>query len=170
MCCFRMVSHGVCFQAVTDDLIDSIISSNIPVFTEEEKYNESVTSSINRIEAVLRGEAVRVVLHRTLFQLPTVHALVLCSLCKPSFFVLPVNPRSLFSLYTLVLCSLCKPSFFVLSVYPRSFSSLSPFSSTVVSHLFRTLEALSARRQHASAHTRPRTRQTGPALSQRQWW
>lgn len=40
-------------------MIDGIISANIPVFTEEEKYNESVTSSINRIEAVLRGEAVR---------------------------------------------------------------------------------------------------------------
>ncbi len=44
---------------MTDDLIDSIISANIPVFTEEEKYNETVTSSVNRIEAVIRGQAVR---------------------------------------------------------------------------------------------------------------
>lgn len=43
-------------NGVGDDLIDSIISTNIPIFTEEEKYNECVISSVNRIESVLRGE------------------------------------------------------------------------------------------------------------------
>lgn len=43
--------------AVGDDFIDSIIGENIPVFTQEEKYNECVTSSVKRIEAVLAGTA-----------------------------------------------------------------------------------------------------------------
>lgn len=42
-------------QAVGDEFIDSIIGENIPVFTQEEKYNECVTSSVKRIEAVLTG-------------------------------------------------------------------------------------------------------------------
>eukprot|EP01025_Chloroclados_australasicus_P054028 TRINITY_DN6400_c0_g1_i1.p1 TRINITY_DN6400_c0_g1~~TRINITY_DN6400_c0_g1_i1.p1 ORF type:complete len:268 (+),score=33.85 TRINITY_DN6400_c0_g1_i1:154-957(+) len=41
---------------VGDDLIDSIITTNIPIFTEEEKYNECVLSTVNRIEAVLSGQ------------------------------------------------------------------------------------------------------------------
>lgn len=44
-------------SAVGDDLIDSIIGENIPVLTEEEKYNESVTSSVSRVVAKLTGEA-----------------------------------------------------------------------------------------------------------------
>lgn len=43
-------------KAVGDDLIDSIISSNIPILTEEEKYNEAVSSSVNRVVAVLNGK------------------------------------------------------------------------------------------------------------------
>jgi hypothetical protein len=43
-------------QAVGDDLIDSIIGGNIPVLTEEEKYNEAVQSSVNRVVAVLTGK------------------------------------------------------------------------------------------------------------------
>eukprot|EP01023_Acetabularia_acetabulum_P042740 TRINITY_DN425_c0_g1_i4.p2 TRINITY_DN425_c0_g1~~TRINITY_DN425_c0_g1_i4.p2 ORF type:complete len:269 (-),score=52.37 TRINITY_DN425_c0_g1_i4:287-1093(-) len=44
-------------NGVGDELIDSIISTNIPIFTEEEKYNECILSSVNRIEAVLRGQS-----------------------------------------------------------------------------------------------------------------
>lgn len=43
-------------QALGDDLIDSIVGDNIPVLTEREKYNETVTSSVRRIEAVLTGQ------------------------------------------------------------------------------------------------------------------
>lgn len=43
-------------KAVGDDLIDGIAGDNIPIFTEEEKYNETVTSSLKRIEAVLAGQ------------------------------------------------------------------------------------------------------------------
>lgn len=43
-------------NALTDDVIDGVVAANIPVFTEQEKYNETVTSSINRLEAVLRGQ------------------------------------------------------------------------------------------------------------------
>jgi len=43
-------------KAVGDDLIDSIIGDNIPVFTEEEKFNEAILSSINRIVNVLDGK------------------------------------------------------------------------------------------------------------------
>lgn len=43
-------------KAIGDDLIDSVVGDNLPVFTEQEKYNEAVTSSINRIEAKLRGQ------------------------------------------------------------------------------------------------------------------
>mmetsp|Transcript_39383 Transcript_39383/g.47753 ORF Transcript_39383/g.47753 Transcript_39383/m.47753 type:complete len:296 (+) Transcript_39383:62-949(+) len=40
---------------VGDDLIDSIISDNIPILGGEEKYNEAVLSSVKRIEAILSG-------------------------------------------------------------------------------------------------------------------
>lgn len=43
-------------KAVGDDLIDGIVGDNIPIFTEEEKFNETVTSSLKRIEAVLTGQ------------------------------------------------------------------------------------------------------------------
>ena len=42
-------------QAVGDGLIDSIVSDNIPILTEQEKFNETATSSVRRIEAVLSG-------------------------------------------------------------------------------------------------------------------
>eukprot|EP00775_Hariotina_reticulata_P011379 gene11379-11528_t len=45
-------------QAVGDDLVDSIVSDNIPIFTEEEKYNQTVLSSVERIEAQLNGQPV----------------------------------------------------------------------------------------------------------------
>lgn len=45
-------------QAVGDDLLDSIVSDNIPIFTEEEKYNQTVLSSVDRLEAKLTGQTV----------------------------------------------------------------------------------------------------------------
>lgn len=43
-------------KATGDDLIDSIVGDNIPIFTEEEKFNETVLSSLKRIEATLTGQ------------------------------------------------------------------------------------------------------------------
>lgn len=45
-------------QAVGDDLIDSITGENIPIYTEEEKYNQTVLSSVERLEAQLNGKEV----------------------------------------------------------------------------------------------------------------
>ena len=39
-----------------DDLIDSIVGDNIPILTGEEKYNETVTSSVARVVAKLSGK------------------------------------------------------------------------------------------------------------------
>lgn len=43
-------------KTVSDPVIDGIISENIPVLGEEEKFNEAVTSSVKRIDAALRGQ------------------------------------------------------------------------------------------------------------------
>lgn len=43
-------------KAVGDDLIDSVVGDNVSIFTEEEKYNEAVQSSVNRIAARLAGK------------------------------------------------------------------------------------------------------------------
>eukprot|EP00884_Botryococcus_braunii_P022010 jgi/Botrbrau1/8493/Bobra.0029s0001.1 len=43
-------------KALGDELIDSVVSANIPILTEEEKFNEATTSSVARISAVLLGE------------------------------------------------------------------------------------------------------------------
>jgi len=43
-------------KAVGDELIDSVQGDNIPIFTEEEKFNEAALSSINRVVAVLDGK------------------------------------------------------------------------------------------------------------------
>lgn len=43
-------------KAIGDDLIDSVVGDNIPILTEEEKYNEAVQSSVNRIVAKLTGK------------------------------------------------------------------------------------------------------------------
>lgn len=43
-------------QAIGDDLIDSIVGDNIPILTGEEKYNESVSSSVSRVVAKLTGK------------------------------------------------------------------------------------------------------------------
>jgi uncharacterized protein len=45
-------------EAIGDDLIDSVVGENVLVFTEEEKYNEAVTSSVNRLVAKLTGQEV----------------------------------------------------------------------------------------------------------------
>jgi uncharacterized protein len=44
-------------KAVGDDLVDSVIGENVSIFTEEEKYNEAVQSSVNRVVAQLTGKA-----------------------------------------------------------------------------------------------------------------
>jgi len=44
-------------SAIGDDLIDSVIGENVSILTEEEKYNEAVSSSVNRIVAKLSGQA-----------------------------------------------------------------------------------------------------------------
>jgi len=42
-------------QAVGDDLVDSIVSDNIPILTEAEKFNETLISSVKRVRAHLLG-------------------------------------------------------------------------------------------------------------------
>ena len=43
-------------QAVGDGLIDSVVSDSIPILTEQEKFNETVSSIVRRVGAVLNGE------------------------------------------------------------------------------------------------------------------
>jgi uncharacterized membrane protein YgcG len=43
-------------KAVGDDIIDSVSGENIPVYAEDEKFNEAAISSINRIATVLEGK------------------------------------------------------------------------------------------------------------------
>merc|ERR1711939_1230651 len=43
-------------ESVGDDLIDSVQGDNIPILAEEEKFNEAVLSSVNRVVAVLDGK------------------------------------------------------------------------------------------------------------------
>lgn len=53
------VTGGPKFQEVVgEDLVDSIIADNIPIFTEEEKYNQTVTSCVERLEAKILGQPV----------------------------------------------------------------------------------------------------------------
>jgi hypothetical protein len=40
---------------VGEDLIDSVVSDNIPILTEQEKFNETVSSIVKRVEAKLTG-------------------------------------------------------------------------------------------------------------------
>jgi uncharacterized membrane protein YgcG len=44
-------------KAVPDSVIEGIVTENIPIYTEQEKYNEAVISSVKRIEAALLGKA-----------------------------------------------------------------------------------------------------------------
>lgn len=43
-------------QKVGDSMVDSVLSDNIPVLTEQEKFNETITSSIKRLEASIIGQ------------------------------------------------------------------------------------------------------------------
>ena len=43
-------------KAIGDDMIDSVIGDNVSILTEEEKYNEAIQSSVNRIVARLSGK------------------------------------------------------------------------------------------------------------------
>ena len=43
-------------QGVGDEFIDSVIGENVAILTEEEKYNEAIQSSVNRIVAKLSGK------------------------------------------------------------------------------------------------------------------
>ncbi|KAH7618879.1 putative UPF0603 protein [Nannochloris sp. 'desiccata'] len=43
-------------KAIGDDLIDSVIGENVSILTEEEKYNEAVQSSVNRVVAKLTNK------------------------------------------------------------------------------------------------------------------
>ena len=52
-----LTGGGAFMKAVGDELIDSVVGDNISILTEEEKYNEAVTSSVARIEAALTGKA-----------------------------------------------------------------------------------------------------------------
>jgi hypothetical protein len=45
-------------QAVGDELLDSVASDNIPIFAEEEKFNAAITTSVDRLDAKLSGNAV----------------------------------------------------------------------------------------------------------------
>jgi len=44
-------------KAVGDDVLESILSKNVPINLEYEKFNEALTSSVDRIAAVLEGKA-----------------------------------------------------------------------------------------------------------------
>lgn len=41
-----------------DELVDSVSGDNIPIFAEEERYNQAVLSSVERLEAQLNGQPV----------------------------------------------------------------------------------------------------------------
>ena len=43
-------------QAIGDELVESIVTDNIPILTEDEKFNETAVSSVKRITAKLRGQ------------------------------------------------------------------------------------------------------------------
>jgi len=43
-------------KAVGDDVLDSILTKNIPINLEDDKFNQALTSSVERISAVLEGK------------------------------------------------------------------------------------------------------------------
>jgi len=43
-------------EVIGDDLVDSIVGENIPIFTEKEMFNEAAISSVNRVIANLTGK------------------------------------------------------------------------------------------------------------------
>jgi len=52
-----LTGGGSFMKAVGDDLIDSVVGENLSILTEEEKYNEAVKSSVDRVVAKLSGLA-----------------------------------------------------------------------------------------------------------------
>eukprot|EP00983_Pelagomonas_calceolata_P054550 1143737-Pelagomonas_calceolata.AAC.2 len=53
------VSGGDSFMnAVGEELLDSIVGDQIPIYTEQEKYNLTVESTVDRIAAKLEGKEV----------------------------------------------------------------------------------------------------------------
>mmetsp|Transcript_40084 Transcript_40084/g.76613 ORF Transcript_40084/g.76613 Transcript_40084/m.76613 type:complete len:291 (+) Transcript_40084:124-996(+) len=51
-----LVGGPAFMQAVGDDIVEGIVVDNIPIFTEQEKYNEALISSVNRISNRLNGK------------------------------------------------------------------------------------------------------------------
>jgi len=51
-----LVGGPAFMKAVGNDIVEGIVTENIPVFTEEEKYNEAILSSVSRIQASLTGK------------------------------------------------------------------------------------------------------------------
>lgn len=45
-------------EALGDDLLDSIVGDQIPIYTEQEKYNLTVESTVDRVAAKLKGQPV----------------------------------------------------------------------------------------------------------------
>jgi len=43
-------------KAIGEPLVEGIVTENIPVFAEQERYNEALLSSVNRIQTVLSGK------------------------------------------------------------------------------------------------------------------
>lgn len=41
---------------IGDDVVEGIVTENIPILTSEEKYNEAIISSVDRIQAILEGK------------------------------------------------------------------------------------------------------------------
>lgn len=53
------LSGGRSFMDVLgEDLLESLVADNIPIFTEQEKYNQCVTSVLDRVDAQLKGNPV----------------------------------------------------------------------------------------------------------------
>lgn len=48
----------ICLQALGDELLESLINDNIPIYTEQEKYNQCVLSVLDRVDAQLKGTPV----------------------------------------------------------------------------------------------------------------
>lgn len=45
-------------NAVGEELLDSIVGDQIPIYTEQEKYNQTVESTVDRLSAQLEGREV----------------------------------------------------------------------------------------------------------------
>lgn len=53
------VTGGAAFtKAIGDDLIESIVTDNIPIYAEQEKYNGAILSAVDRLEAKITNKTV----------------------------------------------------------------------------------------------------------------